>query len=233
MARKIKIDNAILKRRARKEQKRAQNNKPVRQYYLIVCEGEKTEPNYFEALKLKLPRGVLKLKNIDINGTGKNTVSIIREAKKLRKAYKKQHTRVIDKLWVVFDRDSFPPQNFNNAINEAETSKPKIYCAWTNEAFELWYLLHFNYYDSAITRDRYKILIEKAVNKASGQKNFKYKKNSPNMYDILDKYGDQNLAIKNSKTLEKEYSDKSYANHNPCTRVHVLVGELYSMKNKQ
>lgn len=201
MARKIKIDNAILKRLARKEKKRDQGNRPVRQYYLIVCEGVKTEPNYFESLKKNLPKGVLRLKNIDIDGTGKNTLSIINEADKLRRTYEKNQLRKIDKLWVVFDRDSFPAENFNNAINMAESSKPKIHCAWTNEAFELWYLLHFNYYNTAITRDRYKKLIEKAVSKASGLKNFKYKKNSPDMYEILVKYGDQKFAINNSKNL--------------------------------
>lgn len=47
MARKIKIDNAVLKRRVRKEQKRKIEFKSKRKFYLIVCEGEKTEPNYF------------------------------------------------------------------------------------------------------------------------------------------------------------------------------------------
>lgn len=48
MARKIKIDNAELKRFARTQQKRQMGNRPNRQYFLIVCEGAKTEPNYFE-----------------------------------------------------------------------------------------------------------------------------------------------------------------------------------------
>jgi hypothetical protein len=59
MARKIKIPNERLKRFAREEQKRKKNIRNKRKYYLIVCEGEATEPNYFEGLKQDLPKGVL------------------------------------------------------------------------------------------------------------------------------------------------------------------------------
>lgn len=73
MARKIKISNEQLKRYARQEQKRKQNVRAKRMYYLIVCEGEATEPNYFEGLKQDLPNGVLTANQIDIEGTGHNT----------------------------------------------------------------------------------------------------------------------------------------------------------------
>lgn len=98
MANRIKIDNAILKRRARAEKKRKTEFKSKRKFYLIVCEGEKTEPNYFESLKESLPRGVLELTNIDIDGTGKNTLSIIEEAKKLKKKYEEKYLGKIDNV---------------------------------------------------------------------------------------------------------------------------------------
>jgi hypothetical protein len=59
MARKIKIPNEHLKRYARQEQKRKVNVRNKRIYYHIVCEGEATEPNYFEGLKHENPKGVL------------------------------------------------------------------------------------------------------------------------------------------------------------------------------
>ena len=78
MANKIKIDNAVLKRRARVEKKRRVEFKSKRRFYLIVCEGEKTEPNYFESLKSSLPKGVLELTNIDIDGTGRKPCQLFR-----------------------------------------------------------------------------------------------------------------------------------------------------------
>ena len=226
MTRKIKIDNAIIKRRSRKEKKRLVGFKSKRIFYLIVCEGEKTEPNYFSSLKKSLPKGVLELTQIDIDGTGKNTLSIIEEAKKLRKGYEEKYLRKIDKVWAVFDKDSFPARNFNNAIIKGEHSKPKIHCAWTNEAFELWYLLHFNYYNTGLSRHQYQRLLEKEITKASGKNEYKYKKNSTEMYALLNLYGSQEFAISNAEKLEKLYNDNSFSNHNPSTKVHLLIKEL-------
>ena len=59
MARKVKIPNHIKKKHERIESKRLEEVKSKRRFYLIVCEGEKTEPNYFESLKNDLPKGVL------------------------------------------------------------------------------------------------------------------------------------------------------------------------------
>lgn len=231
MASKI-IDNAILKRRARTEKKRKTEFKSKRKFYLIVCEGEKTEPNYFESLKSNLPRGTLELTNIDIEGTGNNTLSIIKKAQELKKKYEETYLREIDSVWAVFDRDSFPSDNFNNAINKGENSSPKINCAWTNEAFELWYLLHFNYYNTGVHRNQYRQFLEKEINRAANTSNFKYQKNSKEMFSILKKYGSQEKAIDNAKRLEKLYDDRNYLNHNPCTKVHKLISELIELEEK-
>ena len=50
MARKIKIDNAVLKRLERQQQKEIKCKKILCRI-LIVCEGEKTEPLYFKKFK--------------------------------------------------------------------------------------------------------------------------------------------------------------------------------------
>jgi hypothetical protein len=47
MARKIKIETAIVKRRERQEARRQINFKPKRKRYLIVCEGEKNGTKLF------------------------------------------------------------------------------------------------------------------------------------------------------------------------------------------
>lgn len=187
---------------------------------------KRQNPIIFESLKASLPRGVLELTNIDIDGTGRNTMSIIEETKKLRKKYEEKYLRMIDKSWAVFDKDSFPAKNFNNAINKGENSRPKIHCAWTNEAFELWYLLHFSYYNTGISREQYQEKLEKEINKASNRTNFKYEKNSEEMFAILNKFGSQEQAIHNSENL---YLDRSFSNHNPCTKVQHLIKELIDL----
>jgi hypothetical protein len=95
MARKIKIDPIVLKRRERQEAKRAIDIKQKRKHYLIVCEGEKTEPNYFEALKSALPTGVLDVFDISVQGIGYNTESLVKQAIELRKKLETKSNRQI------------------------------------------------------------------------------------------------------------------------------------------
>ena len=218
MARVIKIDNAFKKRFERKEKKRPQNTRDERIYFLIVCEGEKTERFYFEALKKDLPVGIL---SVLVEGTGLNTTKLVNYAIQ----EKTRAIRKYDRVWVVFDRDDFPAIKFNTAISNA--GKNEINCAWSNEAFELWYLLHFQFRNVAMTRDEYKKHLEREIRKAAKNKAYKYEKNDANLYSLLTTIGDQQKAIRHAKQLQKNFSDTKYATHNPCTRVHELIEELF------
>jgi len=213
MARVLKIDNADLKRFARSSIKR--KSREIKVFFLIVCEGEKTEPNYFKKFKGKFGNVIFE---IDCEGKGYNTLKVVEEAIKVRDKNPNRYNRV----WAVFDKDSFPDNDFNSAIQKANTNN--IGCAWSNEAFELWYLLHFQYRNTSMCRVDYKKTIENEINKhASG---FIYAKNSNEMYDILQKYGNQAQAIKNAEKLSQQYDNQDFANQNPRTQVHQLVKQL-------
>lgn len=231
MARKIKIPNEQLKRFKRQEQKRRQNIRTKRVYYLIICEGEATEPNYFEGLKQDLPKGVLTAYQIDIEGTVRNTQSLVDEALRLKTVYEDNTMRPVDKLWVVFDKDSFSANDFNAAIERCNNNEPVIDCAWSNEAFELWYLLHFHYYQNAMSRTQYQGLIEDNLRLFIGE-NYQYEKNSTEMYELMKKHGNIDNAIRNSIRLSKVFKDREdYANHNPSTMVWKLVEELLKLQS--
>ena len=228
MARKIKIPNERQKRYKQEEQRRKIDVRTKRQYYLIVCEGERTEPNYFQGMKDDLPRGVLEAYQINIQGTGYNTQSLIDRALELKKRYEQENSRPIDRLWVVFDKDSFSAIDFNNAILRCQQAG--IGCGWSNEAFELWYLLHFHYYSHRMSRKDYQDAIEENLKPHEGD-SFRYQKNSTKIYALLKEHGSVNDAIRYAKRLAKEYSDRyDYANHNPCTMVWQLVEELMKLK---
>src|SRR5579872_4688204 len=99
MARVEKIDNSIKKRFAREEKRRSIEIREKRVYFLIICEGEKTEPNYFEALKRDLPINSLVVADMTVKGTGQNTESLIDFSINLRdKSFQK-----FDRTWAVFD----------------------------------------------------------------------------------------------------------------------------------
>ena len=224
MANIIKIDNSVLKRNARVEKKRKERVKEVRIYFLIVCEGEKTEPNYFKSFKTNVKSFVY---TIDTLGEGSNTKDLVKRTIRARD----NSSQLYDSVWVVFDKDSFTRNNFNGAIEIAGNNEIKV--GWSNEAFELWYLLHFQYRNTSMSRTDYKKAIEDEINakivvqsKSKNPKKFEYKKNSEEMYSVLEKYGNQKQAIKNAEKLILNHNCTNYANHNPCTRIHLLVQEL-------
>ena len=112
-----------------------------RRWFLIVCEGEKTEPNYFRSFPVDT-----KVIKLDIKGEGKNTKSLVEKAIQLKKDSESDEK---DRFWCVFDRDKndknpHDAQNFNAAITLTKTNGIKV--AYSNDAFEVWYLLHFHYY---------------------------------------------------------------------------------------
>ena len=140
---------------------------------------------------------------------------------------KEAQPNVYDSVWAVFDKDSFPDNNFNSAIAKAEANGINV--AWSNEAFELWYLYHFQNRITAMSRDEFKTAISKAVNNSVKWKSrtpYKYKKNCERNFEIMTTYGDMEQAIKNAEQQHQTFTDTRYARHNPCTTVYKLVKQL-------
>ncbi|MQP52762.1 MULTISPECIES: RloB family protein [unclassified Flavobacterium] len=217
MARVIKIDNSLQKRFSKKTKKKTERELVT--YFLIVCEGEKTEPNYFKSFPKKVGKVIY---DIEYDGGGISTLKVVEKAIELKNNSKQK----FDRVWAVFDRDSFKESSFNSAILKAKAHG--IECAWSNEAFELWYLLHFHNRITAMKRTEYQKSIEVAINeKLKSKKNpFKYKKNATNMYSLLEKYGNQELAIKWAKDLALRINGENFATYNPNTLVYKLIEEL-------
>ncbi|WP_414527191.1 RloB family protein [Nodularia chucula] len=193
----------------RKTQNRGYSERKVatrelRQTFLIICEGEKTEPNYFKSFRV--PRNVV---SVDVRGFGYNPSKLVETAKELNAPDE------YNQVWCVFDRDDCQKQDFNNAIANAHQAGFKV--AYSNEAFELWYLLHFEFLNTALPRQDYIPKLNKFL------KN-KYKKNSDSIYEELEDR--QATAIKNAKNLLKQYDPHNPESDNPCTTVHKLVEEL-------
>jgi hypothetical protein len=184
---------------------RRQNISEEAERFLIVCEGEKTEPGYFEGFRV--PGKILK-----IMGTGYNTLTLVSEAIRL----KNESRSAYDQVWCVFDRDSFPSDDFDGAISKAKAAGFQV--AYTNEAFELWYLLHFEDHRSALGRRQYSQKLSECLG-------HKYEKNSTSMYNELQ--SKQGEAIRRAERLMAEYDeDHNPHQNNPSTTVHLLVKAL-------
>ena len=186
---------------------------------LIVCEGQNTEPSYFNNFKLSSAT----VKSI---GEGYNTVSLVKRAIMLsqRKAY--------DQVWCVFDKDDFDDADFNSAINLAKQNNFGV--AYSNQAFEYWIILHFNdHQGGGITRDLYDNLINKYL-KPFGLK-YEGKKSkiiSDDIFDILESIEKKSgkarriLAMERAKRNHQLLTHQNPAKEESSTTVYKLVEEL-------
>jgi hypothetical protein len=156
-------------------------------------------------------------------------------------------------VWCVYDRD-IDPNNRNLALentkfNEsiATAHRAGINVAWSNDAFELWVLLHFRdineldpiyekrtaYYDHLTTIFEDWEPKNDDLQRALGYANFSYKtslKSETNFRSIVRPEMIKNtlVAISRAERIENYHSTRNVLNHQkfPCTLVHHLVKEL-------
>ncbi len=185
-----------------------------RRRVLILCEDEKSSRLYLKAFPYD-PRRV----EVRTEGTGHNTDSLVELAMRLKRDADRAG-RPYNRVYCVFDRDSFPAQNFNRAFQLARNNA--IYPIWVNEAFELWYLLHFDYINTGIGRAQYKGMLDQP-NRLNGS----YQKNDDTIYARLKEH--QPKAFKFARKLAKHWIDQGGCNPevcNPSTNVDDLVAFL-------
>ena len=190
--------------------KRASSLRAVKQTFLIVCEGEVTEPEYFNSFRLTSA-------NVKAIGKGMNTISLVKEAIAIRDIEKKRN-RNYDQCWVVFDKDDFADSDFNAAIQMAQANG--FHVAYSNQAFEFWFLLHFNLYQGAIHRNRYAEILTHLL----GFKYGKTKGDSVRVFNVI--YPRTRMAIDNAKNVLKTFDGGNPAKEESSTTVHQLVERL-------
>jgi len=180
-----------------------------RRRVLIVCEDSKSSCDYFKSFKVDRNRV-----EVVAEGRGMNTDSLVKYASR-RMDDAERGDRPYNQVWCVFDRDDFPLEKYDRAFQLARVHGIKV--AWANEAFELWYLLHFNYHDSGISRHDYKAKLKPCLG-------FNYVKSDKTLYAKL--RTKQEAALKHARRLEQYWNDRGERfpeRHNPSTSVHKLV----------
>lgn len=111
-------DDLFKKRREDRKQRQHETKTPKANSYLIVTEGERTEPYYFSGLKNLIVEkiggtvNVVELPSIDIQGKGSSTGKLIEITEQLIKEAKVMYQNV----WIVFDKDDF--EDFDQAIQK-------------------------------------------------------------------------------------------------------------------
>lgn len=184
-------------------------------YYLIVTDTKETEQNYVLGLRDSIPKEMQDKLVVKVQKT--KTKTLIEEAMEFISLHPQY-----GEPWIVFDRDQI--QNFDEIIEEAE--RKGISVGWTNPCIEEWFSAYFGtmpaYSDSVSCcsgfGDTYK--------KVTGQK---YEKNDKAIYGKLNRFGNQERAIKIAADKYKERKANCNGKPSemcPCTTVHVLVNEI-------
>lgn len=218
-------DNLHVRRSAERRKRKENVVKQRSSNWLVICEGKKTEPNYFEKAVEEINKHIddeYKLK-VKIVGKGMNTKSLVK-ATELQVEIDRQAYTVVPygKIFVVFDRDSFDAKDFDEAIKMCDDNG--YIALWSNQAVEFWFLLHFNYICSKMNRIDYSKKLNEYF-KTNGL-DYKYKKNDDEIYNLLCKYGSLDKAKRNAKRIFSEHQNDKPSQSESCTVVYRFFDEI-------
>lgn len=218
--------------------KRQKENKSKIPDVIIACEDSVSSPTYFKMIVKKLLDNKLVTPDSFVIATPHHTnPSGVLEDLKNHKCSNGKTYKHFEYRWIVIDRDisrvnggGHTREDFNLALQKAK--KDKVEVAYSNDSFELWYLLHFEYRNTAILRDK---ILEEVIKKLKAKNTHKFTKlNKDNIKEanytkhIFDELLEvQETAIRNATKLLTSYGDEyNPVNNNPSTTVHLLVEVL-------
>ncbi len=205
--------NSLMERKKKKDFESLESLPP---YTYIVSEGTKTEPYYISGFADTINKkyyNYTSSNRIKVKGTGRSTKGLLEYARMTVEKDMPQATIV----WLMYDRDDFPYDDFDNTQFSAESKKDKrqYKVAWSNECIELWFVLHLQNLVSDIGRENYKKILEEA---------FGYEKNCEDTFNVLK--DNTEIAIQRAKKQYYEFGDLPPSKRCPATRVFELVEEL-------
>lgn len=197
--------------------------RPVKQPYdrvLIVCEGAKTEPNYFQEIR-RSERLASAAVRIIPSELGTDPLKIVESAIK-----EFEKTREFDKIFVVFDRDDH--QGYANGIAKATATNGKLRnyekravsfeAVVSVPSFELWLLLHFEDIQAWFHRDEIAKRLRQHINNYEKGMEDTFSRTKANLL----------VATQRGRALKNRYSrlpgDEAY------TDVHDLVAVLLQLR---
>jgi hypothetical protein len=187
---------------------------------LIVCEGTKTEPTYFEGLKNE---EVVRLVEIVVEDSGGVPKTLVKRAALLKRDAEKRakhsqdNTLRFDEVWCVFDIDAHP--HLDEAKQQARDNGIRL--AISNPCFELWILLHFQEQTGHIERNHAQRACRRHLNQF---------KKAVAYADLRDTYEE---ALARAAALDKRQERNGQPGANPSTWVYKLTERLRDLSRAE
>lgn len=176
----------------------------MRESFMIFCEGQ-TEVGYFSSFKKRAK-----------SMNGGNALAVVQQAV----AQKNAATKPIDQYWVVFDKDASNDADFNAAILLATQNNIKP--AWSNQAFELWFILHYSAYTQATNRRNYEAILRKYI--PAYNTGNKSEMQGKQLFAFTNQLLEN--AINNAPAGYNSFGTLQPAKKESCTTVYELVNEI-------
>ena len=205
------------KKRKGKDARKLERRKARRSPYariLVVCEGQKTEPNYFNGLKDDLR---LNSANIEITGEGDSSPTSVVAFARERYEQEEKAGFAFDQVFCVFDKNSHT--DYQRALTQITAMKPNnvFYAITSVPAFEYYLLLHYEFTTRPFTSRQVLSALKKRIHG--------YQKGNENIFSTL---RDQLDAAKSNAEESLKAAIASNTD-NPSTRAHELVEFMQGM----
>jgi hypothetical protein len=237
------------KEKVKTDFKRAIDDRHTVDDVIIACEDSVSSPAYFKMIIDQL----IKAKKITQDSIvivphdgATHPTGVLLNLKNYKNQYGKTY-KDFDHKWIVIDRDvaivnagGHTAQDFNNAIENAKNRRKdlNVDVAYANDAFELWYLLHFEYRTTAIIRDEIVQQVIKKLKEIEPHKfatlnrdNIKQANYAKSIFEALSDR--QHVAIDNTTRLLESYgTEHNPEQDNPSTTIYKLIDILNNLQNQ-
>lgn len=185
-----------------------------RKFFLIVTEG-KTEAQYFDHFRSTTGPRIMS------HDGSVSKIRLVEAAIELRAKVisDKSYNEEVDETWVVFDRDiDIRKPNDKETLNEALAlaERENINVAYSNDAFELWFLLHFQAVSGEMHRD---VVCDKLKTHIGGSY-----EHGDDIFDKIDAFYPE--ALKRAQQMLRAAEGVRPVDANPSTTVHLLTEKL-------
>lgn len=184
---------------------------------VVVCEGSKTEPNYFAALTPIAKEALIEITVIDEPATSPKQLvdtacKLLKESKTAAKKSKDENAKV-DEIWCVHDVDE------HHGLKEARQRAVDngVNLAISNPCIEVWFLLHFQEANAYLHRHE--------AMKRLKQELPSYEKGQIELQSFTGRYA---IARDRAQRLERKHKGDAttYPEDNPMSGVWMIVDSL-------
>jgi predicted phosphoribosyltransferase len=222
-------DNSPWERQRQQLQRKRERQRAQCDRVLIVSEGSKTEPNYFEEIRVdkRLPTANIAVSPSEFGTEPIQVVKYARELFENGNEYKAIEPRAFERVYSVFDRDDH--RTYFDALKLAESldgklrndaKQPVVFKAIASvPSFELWLLLHHEDIQAPIHRDEVMQRLKGRIPE--------YEKGAVGIYAIT--RGDLTTAIQRAERLAARFT--AYNDPEPFTAIVELVKLLTTLRD--